>query len=988
MLFPGAHIIESFLLFLIALALFSWQVFFLSPLNTLLFDSQGYLWISQSIQQAFNAASISELKDYVFSGFQNELARAAFVSHNPGLLDLCKSGPVLPVILSGVYALFSRCLTAANWQTGALIMIIISSLTVVFVQRLARLLGGPACGLIAAVLALTYAGFAANAGRLLSEVPACFASILMLWSTLSFVKALEDQRRSLTAETSRPDFDSEQKREFLKRWNSLPVSLLARAVLPGFFTGLLMLARPTFLPWPLMLLFCLAVYVAVGKNRAALGLPVLLSFALGASCLLAPWALAKQVLTGSPSLTVERYGPYNLSVGLDLRKDGYDVLPSALVNQPHLFEKSAVEVGKDILREFKQRPVSAFHLLLRKPARLIDSAWNDFQNKVFFIPLLLQRFEHQLILLFAALGTVLLLEHGRKKPDYFLLFAGLLFAVFISFHFVSVLFISMNRYFVTATPCAIVAAAYFLTAAMKEKKRFSLSLLAPVPALSFSALIQYLIQPGYGRLTNLISDLGLAQVSIVLSFLLSLLLAAAFLVPAFTTFRGVRSKILLSSIAFVCSFLSFLTASYQISAAEAQIKLGSVDKEKLSCTLTIAPGSDYWHWYLLVDANKQDGAKEQPEARSAENLFGPIELDCNGRPFKADWQPLLSLDTSSRSDFMYMAAFAYSAGKDLREFRQWFATAIPAESVISPGQNTLSLKYKTDEASFGSKPRIFADYSDSMGKRIHSLSLRNFSWTKGFFAENPGEMRCDLWPGSSSNDFDLFTLSAPNSKLKARIFLLGVKNSAAHEFSQEILTLPDQKISSAGKRMAEIVIALCNPISISSASSAPDSTALGSKTTINTNSRGEIWNSDQVLRIRLRGKLRSNKENNRASVALIEEFAKTKSVLRQFAPMCAQNIECGSSWREFSLDEIVAPVLSEPGKQGADSTNEAWVLKNLRLQFFGLPWWEALNYGRFKGKGELEFKDLRLEIKSQVKLDLSKNEWQSFELDSQFEPVH
>src|SRR6185295_3043421 len=137
-------------------------------------------------------------------------------------------------------------------------------------------------------------------------------------------------------------------------------------------------------------------------------------------------------------------------------------------------------LGKQVV----DRPAAFLYLLSRKPARLLDSPWNDFQIKALGIPFLLQRFEHQLILLAAVLGCVLLLEHGRKRPDYLLLLSGLLIGTFLSFHLVSCIFITMGRYFITAMPVAIVAASYFIAQLARQGKRslqaFSGLLAAPV----------------------------------------------------------------------------------------------------------------------------------------------------------------------------------------------------------------------------------------------------------------------------------------------------------------------------------------------------------------------------------------------------------------------------------------------------------------------------------------------------------------------------
>lgn len=948
-----SYLIELLCVFVLALLIYGTQVIWVGPKLSLLFDSQGYLFTAQACRRALSPDILAQVSSYFWGGCHDEILRASIVSHLPGVLELVKSGPLLPGILLLAFGISGKSLGAEHWQVGAAAMLFLSSLGVVGIWGWARSLGGTAAGRIAALLAISYAGFAVNAGRILTELPSASISVFALFSTYTFVKSVQNKwQLSFDSQRETAQGSPLEMAVALRNQRRFSFTEFFQAFLPGALTGLLMLGRPTLLPWPVMMAACLFMYSLMSRNKRVFHPAAIIAFVLGSAFFIAPWSMVKQVLTGSPSIVIERYGPYNLSVGMNLRTDGFDALPSELVGHPERFKETPAEVLHHLAKQFSERPAAVIHLLLRKPARLLDAPWNDFQLRFFGIPILAQRFEHQLILLAAVLGVVLLLEHGRKRPDYLILFAGLMIGVFLSFQLVACAFITMSRYYVTAMPVAIVAASYFFADLLRQGRKAIQPAIGIVLAPLVSMLLAYLLVPGYGRLSDLSSDLGLAQLSLLAAFIMTTALSVGILLPAFTIFRGARSKLLLSGFTLIAGFSCFVTVCYQFMCSEAVLRLGAVDHERMAASINIPAGTNSTRWYLVIDAND---ATVQSSNEHPTDILSDMKVQFNGRELKPDWLPLLSMDKSMREESMYLAAFAYSCSKRSTDFRQWICAALPSENLACPGENkfvfSLADKQKTH-------PKIFADFADPMGKRIHSVSLRNFSWSKGFFADCPGEMRMDEWPNNAERSFDIFPLCGQASRLKPRAYLLGLKDNGQSESFVRSVNLANQEIGPK------------NLMSTQEISPVPGLAEFAA-------------NPGQSLRIRVSGQLKSKGSPTRASVCLLEGFRQGQGALTQeYAPLAPEVLLADQEWNDFAFEDVIVPMrtdaegkpLSEPSK-----------LESLKLHFLARPWWEVLDYGSFKGKGIVEFRNLKIELRGQPTLDLSSPDAHWLELNSQFE---
>lgn len=956
--FPAAFV-EVAVFFGLAVAVYAAQVFYLHyPLLCQLFDSLGYMWTAGFLQQAFTAEHLGQLAQFFLAGCP-EPSRLALITSMSGLSDIVKTGPVLPAMLSTVYSIVHKPVVSAQWATAAWLMIFTTAFTVVPVWFWARKLSGVGAARIAALLTILYAGFGVNAGRVLSELPGVSVSITALLAfTLVLLLTSKERTSGLPGASNREQRRKHKRRDFL--------ALVSMSIAAGLLIGVMMLARPTLLPVPVILLLCTWLAGHLNRLKGLIKPTAVIGIAAGILVIFAPWIICKFVLTGTASVMVERYGPYNLCAGLDLRTDGWDALPSQFVSHPNRFKLTMSEVLKQIAREAREQPAAFTQMLLRKPNRLIDSPWNDFQIPYLGIPWLLQRALHHFILLSGTLGIIMMLGDGWKKKNLLLVASSLVLGSFVCYHLISCIFITMSRYFVTAVPELIVPSAFFISQ-LWSKKRALFAFLALVFAPLLSLAINYLLVPGYGRLSDISSDFGVAQTAWILAFTLTAALAFSLLYPATQVITSLRGKLAAVILAAPVSLICLIATSNQIMCSEAVLKLGAIDRKVLKSTVSVPAGSDCNQWYLIIDAN--DASTREPE-RQIRPLLQGVKLNLNGRELDANWLPLLVLDSARREEIMYLTAFAYSANKRASDFRQWIACSLPRENIKDGQDNVIELSLKDDD---GKHPKVFADFCESSGERIHTLSLSEFSWSKGFFADAPGEMRLDSFPVKNEKGKtrqDAMRVAGATSKLKARMFLLGIHNKHLPQLylsPPEIFKAPDINIGAHEKQ-------IYGSWEVDLEKNMSDNGNIGAAAA-----------SGRSVRVRVSGEIRSNDQRADGSVALIEKYESTdgKNEYTEFAPLAPQRLPAERNWTRFEFEDLIKPVLELTDTNG-DKTGKLSRLKHLKLSFSGRPWWEVLAYGNFKSRSTIQFRNVQIEVETRPGMDLNADQPQWFELNSEF----
>ncbi len=955
--FPAAFV-EVGLFFALAVLVFAAQVFYLNnPLLSQLFDSLGYMWTAGHLQSALTLQHLGEIAQFILAGCP-EQGRAALLSSMTGLGDIVKTGPVLPAMLATAYSILHKPLISSQWAAGAWLMIVSSALTVIPVWFWARKLAGIGAARIAALLTILYSGFGVNSGRILSEIPGICVSAAALLAFTYVVFTSSELKTDLTEGSNR---DQRRKQKRIAFWKLISLSFGT-----GILTGIMMLARPTLLPVPVLMLISTVIAGHLTRIKGLIKPSMLVGACAGIFLVFSPWMICKLVLTGTPSIMVERYGPYNLCAGLDLRTDGWDALPSEFVSHPNRFKLSMSDVLKQIGREAREQPAAFLQMLLRKPCRLIDSPWNDFQVRYLGIPWLLQRFIHHFIMLAGALGIIMMLGDGWKRKNVLLVASATVLGSFVVYHFISCIFITMSRYFVTAVPELIVPAAYFLSHLLKNRRSIP-AFLVLISAPLLSLAINYLLVPGYGRLSEISSDFGLQQTAWVLAFALSLVLALASIYPSTQIFVSLRAKLASVIVAIPICLICLISTSHQIMCSEAILKLGAVDRKILKSTATLPVGVECNQWYLVLDAN--DSSTREPD-RNIRPLLSGLNMRVNGRELEPDWEPLLVLDNAHREEIMYLSAFAYSASKRATDFRQWIACPLPRENIKEGEENVIELSLKDVD---GKHPKIFADFCEASGERIHTVSLTEFSWSKGFFADCPGEMRLDRFssqPAQTKQRQEAVRVAGATSKLKARMFLLGVNNKALPQLylsPPDIFKAPDLNIGTHEKQIFSSWE--CD---------------LKKKMRENGNS-GKAAATGRSVRIKVSGEIRSNNPLADGSVALIEQYLgdDEKTKYTEFAPLAPQRLPADRDWNHFEFEDFVKPVLEVTDANG-NKTGKLSTLSSLKLSFSGRPWWEVLAYGNFKSRNTIQFRNVQVEVETLPGMDLSTDNPMWFELNSEF----
>lgn len=770
-------------------------------------------------------------------------------------------------------------------------------------------LGGTGTGRIAGLLAATYPAFLVNSGRLLSEIPAlaiCTAALFVISVVCESV-----------IKRSQP---------------SAPSALSVRGAAGGgaaigVCAGLIMMARPPLLLLPLILGATLPLWYkwslsqsfsdaakATERARAsqarltpALIVGLVSGVICGAALLLAPWAACKTILTGKPSITVDRYGAYNLYAGCNVDNDGWDILPSVYVNHPDQFKKSISDVAASVVAEAASQPGEFVDLMLRKPGRMVAAPWNDFQVACLGAPWYLQRFWQQFLLLAAFFGFVSIAADGvARKDTRLLVFAGVA-GTAIAYHLVNVLFITMSRYFVVCMPLLLLSAARLFDDVMSGRVRnrdFMILALLLFPVISTAGAIALTNDSTVAGITGVFTALSFPAVFSVLitsALAISLLLGGS----EYSKARFLRLPI---SIAMAVATMCCLCSSRDFAAG-----LGTLVEKKAAEPITLVakncnPGCASMRWFVVADF----------AGRTTDNT---VSVRLNDKQIGADWTPLWSRMPAWRENLSFLAAFAYSCGKKLEDFSQWSCLEVPA-SAVSNQSNVIALDAP-----------LRGDLNDAdHGNR--TMTLAKFSWSKGFFADMPGEMRISE-PARFSPD-RASDLERMASGVVPRAFLVAaplVESEETREtYDTREFSPPPQVVTTGFDSRLK---------------------------TVELTELGYCTKDERVLvRVHVSGKVRTTKGAGDASVCIVENISTNGRLHDELAPMAPQKIEAGPQWTAFQFDDFV------PLSAGSR-------LESLRLLFAGRPWWEVLSYNSAKGRATLEFSDLHVSITNAAALDLT-----------------
>jgi len=129
-----------------------------------------------------------------------------------------------------------------------------------------------------------------------------------------------------------------------------------------------------------------------------------------------------------------------------------------------------------------------------------------------------------------------------------------------------------------------------------------------------------------------------------------------------------------------------------------------------------------------------------------------------------------------------------------------------------------------------------------------------------------------------------------------------------------------------------------------------------------------------AMQYRVEGKVRARAGRALASVCLIEKNSLAADSATQFAPLAPMDMPVTESWSRFSFIDEMPLSLS----RAADSTVAIPAAASLELLLSGRNWWELLDYGSSKSRGQIEFADVCLQSQPTVMADFSRPNWRSF----------
>lgn len=875
---------------------------FSGPNLALLFDGFGFLVTASGCMSVFNQDTFLQILAYCAGGF-DETVRLSLVEKLHPAEGIVRTGPLLPLLLGLAYTIAGKAPVAQNWAVATWSMWLTQALSIGSIWLACRLAFGSSVARIAALLAVFYPAFVINGNRIYSESQACLAITVAVMLFLYYAKS-----------------------EFR------PTQRFASGLLAGLVLGFLALARPPFLLLPVLFVVTLALLAIGLKQKNPFKLKWFVGVVCGGVFLLAPWALCNKILTGKPSITIDRFAVYNLYTGLNASTQGFDVLPGEFVEHPGRFKKAPLDALSELSRNALDNPADFITMAVLKPARLLDSPWNDYQASCLGVPWLLQRYFHQLILLLGLVGLSALWERGLKEKTLTALTGPVVLTLAVAYNGVHCLFISMSRYTYSVMPIVIMLAGYGALFVYNARRRRRL-LLALLLSPALSLLIESTRLPPYA----VMPEIALRMSANTFGVVFSLLIAAAYLffihalVSRFENIAGAHQQFHRIT-ACLAAFLIAISACYGLRQIAYPLSINN--RIKAQVPVPESQPRSRTSWFVVIDPNLS-GSFSLDAMQS-------IKLAVNGVRIDSPIYPFIGADRSQRDSFVYEKAFAHSGQKDITEIAQWYCAPVPRELIKTGLDNTIEV-WK-DSAS-GSNPHLMCDLLDS-SQESQTVSLINFSWSKGFSINPPLDMRLFVHAGSDPE--------VPNQQqstmVRPRLSLLCVDGEKPYlESTAAIATIafPDSPLSRRAQRMVSL--------SVPPEKLAPVLTGIE-------NGAGD------AIRFKVSGVVQGDSNRSQASIALITGYRDDAGARETMSPLAPELIRCGAGGKSFTFEDIIPMTVSANGGCSVSA----------RLVASGKPWWDVLQYGAYKVDTPVVVKNLAVSASVTSLPDFSRQNWRQY----------
>lgn len=641
--------------------------------TTLVFDSGHYMGTVQLLCQAIQAHNSGAV--FPDSGKLN-----AFL-----LLD----GPLVPLAGALVFSFLGKIPQAIDWRIFIYIEIFFQAVATASITSLAfnlnRVKRGNYIALGTGLAWALYPPAVLSTDSFLGELPATALLLLALCMMAQTIK--------LTATESR------LKSNFL----ALVIGSLLAVVFmskPALIVSLGLLVL-LWITAQLALIFSPAdKQLANHKKKSTISAQV--CFAFGVAIALTPWLLFTHATTGHWRASAYRVPIYNITRGMSCDSDGWGTVPLDPTMQSYSEGTNALGCMASI---FSEKPRQSVNLALRKPERLWLLPWNDYHRKCLGLSLGLQIFWHQLVLILAAIGLIIMPLSLAKLKNSAARFTAIAAPLVILGHAAYIPFETCSRYGFSATPmlfllCAT-AVSYILSNFSKQSQWNVLALVA-------SAMVSMAIARA-----DLLSLLQALFLPTALAILIDYTIKAALLVLVVILARKLCQadraqqrallKVSSQSIATLMSatVIIIFMAHYLYEREERTWKCPLEAGQSINRYIKYSENSKAKWNLLLIDC---EPTKKSKFNDSATDLLASSTISINGKRLTASsFNPASLVQTWAKLDQM-QSDFANVFGKNPATIRQWRAFYIPPGYLES--DNTITLEAGQPLTIFGDSDQI------------------------------------------------------------------------------------------------------------------------------------------------------------------------------------------------------------------------------------------------------------------------------------------
>ncbi|MBA4076639.1 MAG: hypothetical protein C0508_16470, partial [Cyanobacteria bacterium PR.023] len=650
--------------------------------TTLVFDSGHYMGtvqlLCQAIQAQFGGTPLTfsdshKLNDYL-------------------LLD----GPLVPLVGTFVFTLLGKIPQASDWRIFIYIEIFFQALATASITSLAFNLGyGKQAKYLALGTGLAWALYPAailSTNSFLGELPATALLLLAIRLMVQTLKLKAAATSSTTAKILALISGSLLTVVFMSK----PALVLSLGLLVTLWMAALF--GPFFLP--------------PGSEKARPKCKdktiMALSFALGAALAATPWLLFTHETSGHWRPSAYRLPIYNITRGMSCDSDGWGTVPLDPTMQSYGEGVSPLGCMASI---FKEKPGQSINLALRKPERLWLLPWNDFHHKCLSLGLGLQIFIHQVALILAAIGLILL-PLGLRKRHSTANFIAASAPLIILGHAAYIPFETCSRYGFSGMPMVFLLAAMaveFIVITLRQQSKTSLSIglcLAAIASLvtaraDLLSLIQMLFLP-----TGLSAFLEYAikGALMIMVFVLAYKLGSSDQAPKRPLLRIASQSIaVLLSGAIIAVFMAHYLNEREERTWKCRLEVG---KQIGRGVKFIKNSKANWHLLLIDCETTHNKSNQSSDSTNSDDPLAGSTVTINSKELPAaSFNPASLVLTWAKLDQM-QTDFASVFGKKASAVRQWRAYYIPPDYLNNGSNNEISLTAGQDITIFGDSDQI------------------------------------------------------------------------------------------------------------------------------------------------------------------------------------------------------------------------------------------------------------------------------------------